>query len=76
MADEDIWKRRFHLFLLARLFGLAIFFLGLAVIYSDLLTLAVVDDLGAILVIAGTIDAVFAPRLLKKMWAEQDRHNG
>jgi hypothetical protein len=31
---------------------------------------------GAILVIAGTIDAVFAPRLLKKMWAEQDRQDG
>jgi hypothetical protein len=76
MADEDIWKRRFHLFLLARLFGLAIFFLGLAVIYSDLLREGGWPTVGAILVIAGTIDAVFAPKLLKKMWAEQDRQDG
>jgi hypothetical protein len=36
MADEDSGERRFHLFMRA-LFGLATFFLGFAIIYTDLL---------------------------------------
>jgi uncharacterized protein YjeT (DUF2065 family) len=75
MADDEIWKRRFHLFLLARLFGLATFFLGLAVIYSDLLRPGGWPAVGAVLVIAGVMDAVFAPRLLRRMWNEQDRED-
>ena len=37
MVDDSVWKRRFHVFAMVRLFGLAIFFLGLAIAYSDLL---------------------------------------
>ena len=37
VADEDLWRRRFHLFMLVRLVGLATFFLGVAIIYTDLL---------------------------------------
>ena len=37
MADnDDVWRRRFHLFALVRLAGLAIFFLGVAIAFSDL----------------------------------------
>jgi hypothetical protein len=73
MPDEEIWKRRFHAFLGVRLFGLATFFLGIAIIYTDLLREGGWPTVGAILAIIGTIDAVFAPRLLKKMWEQQDR---
>jgi hypothetical protein len=75
MADDDLWKRRFFMFLLVRLFGLATFFLGIAIIYSDLLREGGWPAVGAILVIIGTIDAVFAPRLLKKLWEQQDRES-
>ena len=72
MADEDLWRRRFHLFMLVRLIGLATFFLGIAIIYTDLLREGGWPAVGAILAIMGTLDAVFAPRVLKKLWAQQD----
>ena len=37
MADEDLWRRRFFVFMLTRLLGVATFFLGIAIIYTDLL---------------------------------------
>lgn len=73
MADEDLWKRRFHAFMAVRAFGLATFLLGIAIIYTDLLREGGWPAVGAILVVVGTIDAVFAPRVLKKLWEQQDR---
>jgi hypothetical protein len=73
MADDDLWRRRFFVFMLTRLFGVATFFLGIAIIYTDLLREGGWPGLGAIIVIAGIIDAVFAPKLLRKLWEQQDR---
>ena len=72
MADEDLWRRRFHLFMLVRLVGLATFFLGVAIIYTDLLREGGWPAVGEILALFGTLDAVFAPRVLKKVWEQQD----
>ena len=73
MADEDLWRRRFQAFKAIRLFGLATFFLGIAIIYTDLLRGGGWPLVGAIVAIAGIIDAVFAPKLLKKLWEQQDQ---
>ena len=73
MPDEAIWRRRFLIFMLARLFGLATFFAGIAIAYSDLVREGGWPALGAILAIMGAIDAVFAPKLLKKHWDQEDR---
>ena len=73
MADEEIWKRRFLLFSVIRLFGLAMIGLGVAIAYSDLLREGGWPLVGGLIAIAGVIDAAFAPRLLKKAWEEQDR---
>jgi len=73
MADEDVWRRRFHLYSVVRLGGLAIFFLGIAIAYSNLVRDGGWPQLGAIIAIMGVIDALFAPRLLKRAWDEQDR---
>ena len=73
MADEEIWKRRFLLFSVIRLFGLAMIGLGVAIAYSDLVREGGWPLVGGLIAIAGVIDAVFAPRLLKKAWEEQDR---
>lgn len=73
MDDDLLWKRRFLMFAGARLFGLAMFLLGVAIAYSDLLREGGMPVLGAIIAILGAIDAVFAPRLLKKLWEQQDR---
>jgi hypothetical protein len=73
MADEDIWRRRFQAFVLVRLFGLATFVAGVAVMYTDLLRPGGWPAVGAILAIMGALDAVFAPKMLRKTWEQQDR---
>jgi len=66
--DELLWKKRFHLFALVRLAGLAIFMLGMAVMLTDLVRPGGWPLLGGILVAVGAIAAVIAPRLLKRSW--------
>jgi hypothetical protein len=75
MADEDIWRRRFFAYTAVRLAGLAIFFLGIAVAYSNLVRDGGWPQLGAIIAIIGAIDALLAPRLLKKSWDQKDQQN-
>lgn len=76
MADEELWKKRFQAFVLVRLFGLATFFAGIAIIFTDLVREGGWPTLGAIVAIIGAIDAIFAPMLLRKLWEQQDRENG
>ena len=73
MADDKLWRTRFLVYSAVRLGGLAIFVLGIAVAYSNLVRAGGWPQLGAIIAILGAIDAVFAPRLLKKAWDEQDQ---
>jgi hypothetical protein len=73
MADDALWRRRFRIFMLARLFGVLTFFAGIAIAYSDLVREGGWPALGAIIAIMGAIDAVFAPKLLKKHWDQEDR---
>ena len=73
MGDETVWKRRLLLYTLVRMAGLAIFFLGIAIIYTDLVSAGGSPQLGAIVAILGVIDALFAPHLLKREWDRQDR---
>lgn len=55
-----------------RLIGVLTFFLGLAIVYTDLVREGGWPTLGAIIVIVGVIDAVFAPMVLKRAWDQQD----
>ena len=73
MIDEDTARRRLLLYSLVRFGGLAIFFLGVAIIYTNVARRGGWPQVGAIVAIMGVIDAFFAPRLLKKVWDEQDR---
>jgi hypothetical protein len=73
MADEDKWKRRFHLFMAARLFGLAMFLLGIAIMFTGILRPGGWSVAGSIVVILGLLDAVVAPKLMKKQWDAEDR---
>jgi hypothetical protein len=71
--DDDIQARnRLLAYTGARFGGLAIFLLGIAIIYTNLLRHGGWPQVGAIVAILGVIDALFAPRLLKKAWADQD----
>jgi membrane protein implicated in regulation of membrane protease activity len=71
--DEDVARRRLLLYTLVRFGGLAIFFLGIAIIYTGLVRPGGWPQLGAIVAIMGVIDSLFAPRLLKRAWDQQDR---
>ncbi|HEY6048182.1 MAG TPA: hypothetical protein VIV07_03950 [Sphingomicrobium sp.] len=73
MDDDAIWRKRLLAYTLVRLGGLAIFFAGIAVMYTDWLRPGGWPQVGAVIAIMGAIDTVFAPRLLKKSWDEQDR---
>ncbi|MGZ2412624.1 hypothetical protein ACUXST_002053 [Sphingomonas sp. F9_3S_D5_B_2] len=72
MPDEATWKRRFALYTAARFGGLGIFLLGVAIAYSDMLRPGGWPQVGAIIAIFGVIDALFAPRLLKRAWERED----
>ena len=68
MTEHDPYKSRFLLFSAARLGGLAIMGLGLAVAFSDLVRDGGFRQLGGLLIAIGTIEMVVVPLLLKRMW--------
>ena len=74
MDDEDQDQARSRLLVYSgvRFGGLAIFFLGIAIIYTNLVRPGGWPQVGAIIAILGVIDSIFAPRLLKKAWDKQD----
>jgi len=71
--DEDTARRRLLIYTLVRFGGLLIFFLGLAIVYTNLLRPGGWPQVGAIVAIMGVIDAMFAPLLLKRAWDDRDR---
>ena len=73
MSDDERWQRRLLAYSAVRAAGLAVFFLGLAIIYTDLLREGGWPQAGAVVCIMGVIDALVAPILLRKAWAEKDR---
>ena len=73
MDDDAIWRKRLLLYSLVRLCGLVFFFIGLAIIYTNLLRRGGWPQVGAVVAILGALDALFAPRLLKRSWDEKDR---
>lgn len=72
MDNDHVWRNRLLVYSLVRFGGLAIFFLGIAVMYTGLLRPGGWPQVGAIIAILGAIDALFAPRLLKREWDRQD----
>lgn len=71
--DEDAkWKRRFYLFMGARLVGLLVFGVGIAIAMTDLVREGGWPVVGAIVAVAGLVDAVVAPKLLRKQWKADD----
>ena len=73
MIDDDVARQRLLIYTLVRLIGLAIFFLGIAIIYTNLLRPGGWPQIGAIVAIVGVIDSLIAPRLLKRSWDKGDQ---
>jgi hypothetical protein len=73
MTDDDVKARnRLLAYTAVRMGGLLVFALGLAIFYTDLLREGGWPQVGAIVIILGLIDALFAPRVLKKHWDRED----
>jgi hypothetical protein len=68
MVDEAPAHRRLLAYTMVRLGGIAIFLLGVAIIYTDLLRAGGWPQLGAIVAFLGVIDAFVAPRMLTRQW--------
>jgi hypothetical protein len=73
MSADDTARTRLLAYSLVRLCGIAIFFLGIAIFYTNLLRRGGWPQLGAVIVILGVLDALLAPRLLKRAWDREDR---
>jgi membrane associated rhomboid family serine protease len=71
--DDDTARRRLLIYTLVRFGGLAIFFIGVAIMYTNLLRPGGWPQVGAIVAIAGVIVSLLAPRLIKKRWDERER---
>jgi membrane protein implicated in regulation of membrane protease activity len=70
--DEDVARQRLLLYSLVRFGGLLIFFLGIAIMYTSLVRPGGWPQVGAIVAILGVLDAMLAPRILKRSWDRQD----
>ena len=70
--NDQLWRTRFLAFSLVRLAGLALFLVGIAIAFTDLVRPGGWPLLGGLMAIAGAIDALFAPRILRKAWEQQD----
>ena len=73
MTDEEVWRKRFRLFAAIRIVGLAIFLLGIAIAFSDLVRPGGWRLLGGILALVGAIDAILIPRILNRGWKRLEK---
>jgi len=73
MDESDVWRKRLLTYSLVRAVGVLIFFVGLAIIYTNLLRPGGWPQVGAVVAILGAIDALLAPRLIKHAWDRSDR---
>jgi hypothetical protein len=73
MVDEAIWRRRFFWFMAARITGALMFLVGAAIAFTDLFWEGGWPFVGAIIMVLGIADAIFAPKLLRKQWEIEDR---
>jgi hypothetical protein len=73
MDDMAFWRRRLLAYTAVRAVGAAMFLFGVAIIYTNILRRGGWPQVGAIVAILGVIDALIAPRILRKSWERQDR---
>lgn len=65
MIDDETGKQQFKVFMAIRLMGLALFLVGIAIAFSDVLKPGGWPLLGGILAMTGAIEAAFATRIIR-----------
>ncbi len=70
MTDEEA-RRRFHIFAVIRMVGVATFLLGVFVALTDLIEPGGSPLIGGILAMIGAIDAVLAPKIVKMVMSDR-----
>ena len=65
--DEAADRKRFLIFMALRLSGLAIFFLGVAIAFADLVAPGGMPLLGMPVAFLGLAETVLAPKILKRI---------
>ena len=70
--DDDVARQRLLVYTIARFGGVASVFLGIAIMYTNLVRPGGWPQVGAIIAIGGVIEAMFIPRLIKRAWDKQD----
>ncbi len=70
MTDDEMWKRRFFVLMLARLSGTVIALLGLLVGFTDVFAVGGMRVPGILLIAAGLVDLVVLPNLLRRRWRQ------
>ena len=72
MTDDEVkWRNRLLVMTLVRLSGVAIIGLGLVIALTGLVIPGGNRIAGALIIVVGTVDAAFAPLLVKRMWDRQ-----
>ena len=71
MDDEEIWRRRFAMFMVVRLLAVVLVLVGLGIWVGDYVRPGGWPLLGAVLIAAGLFDGLIVPRLLKRRWDRQ-----
>ncbi len=64
--DENTAKKRFLIFMLLRLGGLILFFVGVAIAFSGLVRAGGLPALGIPIALLGLAETVLAPKILKR----------
>lgn len=70
--ETAVWRRRFAAFAALRLSGLAIFFAGIAVTFSDWIRAGGWRVPGVAIAVLGLALAIIPPTLMKRSW-KRDR---
>lgn len=71
--QDALWAKRFRIFALLRISGLAMFLLGMAIVFSDLVEPGGALGLGMVVIGAGLVEALLGPVLLRQTWEKGDR---
>ena len=69
--EEALWRKRFGMFALLRLGGLAVMFIGIGIALSDWVRPGGWPVVGWIIAALGLGEAMIMPRLLQRRWKDQ-----